>query len=223
MIEDALQRIALFRGRSLATTLAAIEGQIVGSTANSIGSLNRGQHVDGQLLAAAQEVKEASAQIDVILHAIGMLLSLPYVLAEGERVEVSSIGAGNAKSAFDLVTNMQVAEFKFSSWQGGSESIRKKSFFEDYYKLVREQTAKAKRLYLLGTEIPLRFLMGRSRAHRMLDKNKSLADDFQHNHNESITVGEYHRQHLDEVELVDLTKMVPEFRDGGPLVFEKAT
>jgi len=38
------------------------------------------------LLQAALEVKRMAGQINVIVHAVGILVSLPYVLEPGERI-----------------------------------------------------------------------------------------------------------------------------------------
>src|SRR5437763_738243 len=158
MIDDALRQIERFRGSSLAQTIASIETRLKRATNKDAMAVNAAVHVDKSLIASAAQVKRASAQIDVVIHTAGILYSLPYLLGEEEIVKSVSLGAGNAGSDFDLVTNQRIAEFKFIYWQGGSESVRKKTFFQDYFKLIRDQSQRAKYFYLLNTEIPLRFL-----------------------------------------------------------------
>ena len=176
-------------------------------------AVNAAVHVDKSLIASAAQVKRASAQIDVVIHTAGILYSLPYLLGEEEIVESISLGAGNAGSDFDLVTNQRIAEFKFIYWQGGSESVRKKTFFQDYFKLIRDQSQRAKYFYLLNTEIPLRFLSGKSQALKMLDRNRRLADDFQQMYGTTFqTVGEYYSAHRDQVKFVNLIEIVPDLQ-----------
>lgn len=210
MIDDALRQIEQFRGRSLAETIANIEFRLAGAASKDIATINTTIHVGKSLIASAAQVKRASAQIDVVIHAAGILYALPYLLESGESVETASLGAGNAGSDFDLVTNQRIAEFKFIYWQGGSEAIRKKTFFQDYFKLIRNQSDKAKYFYLLNTDIPLRFLRGKSKALRMLDHNQRLANDFQDLYGARFqTVGEYYEAHKDQVTFVNLVEMVP--------------
>lgn len=209
-IVDALLQIESFRGVSLAKTVADMETRLVGTKASDVLAVNSGARIDKSLIASAAQVKRACAQIDVVIHTVGILYSLPYLLEEGEIVETVSLGAGNASSDFDLVTNRRIAEFKFIYWQGGSEAVRKKTFFQDYFKLVREQTHKAKFLYLLNTQIPLMFLRGTSNVFRMLDRNQRLRDDFQARYGTRFqTVGDFYLSHKDVVTLVNLVDLVP--------------
>jgi|ERR1043165_1294484 hypothetical protein len=213
MIDEALHQIECFRGPSLTQTIANIETRLRRATNKDVVAVNAAAHVDKTLIASAAQVKRASAQIDVIIHTAGILYSLPYLLGAEEIVESVSLGAGNAGSDFDLVTNQKIAEFKFIYWQGGSESVRKKTFFQDYFKLIRYQSQKAKYFYLLNTEIPLRFLRGKSQTVKMLDRNRRLADNFQQMYGTTFpTVGDYYRVHKDQVKFVNLIDIVPDLQ-----------
>ena len=64
------------------------------------------------------------------------------------------------RPAFDLETNLRVAEFKFINWRGGTETIRQNGVFKDYLLLALHPTAKRKHLYLLGTDHAVKFLRG---------------------------------------------------------------
>ncbi|MDX6769077.1 MAG: hypothetical protein SF051_06055 [Elusimicrobiota bacterium] len=215
MLEDALQRVAQFKGVSLTERIAQLEAQVRGASLENIRAQNARAGIDRSLMSAAASVKKASAQIDVVIHSAGILYSLPYILEPGETILSASLGAGNAGSDFDLVTSNRIAEFKFIYWQGGSgESVRKKSFFEDYFKLVRERTEKSRFFYLLNVEIPLRFLKGRSNSVRMLDKNAHLAADFKKLYGTRFsTVGEYHAANEGVVRFVDLVKLAPGLKE----------
>ena len=63
---------------------------------------------------AALTIKNASAQINEIVHALGIINCLPIILQEDERVESLSLASGAAGDGIDLVTNYRIAEFKFS-------------------------------------------------------------------------------------------------------------
>ena len=48
---------------------------------------------------------------------------------------------GNAEHCVvDLETNHRVAEFNFSHWQGGADTIRQNSLFKDFFQLAEYQT-----------------------------------------------------------------------------------
>lgn len=58
-------------------------------------------------------MKAFAGQIDVLVHAVGILVGLPYVLEDDEEIESLSLGAGSSGRDHDLVTNTRVGEFKF--------------------------------------------------------------------------------------------------------------
>jgi len=210
-LEEALDRLQQFRGSSLAATIADIESRLGSADTARVGDVNLAFGIDLKLLQSAIAVKTAAAQIDVVLHATAILNCLPYLLEEDEVVEKLSLGAGNAASDFDLETSRCIAEFKFIHWQGGSEAVRKKTLFQDFYKLVREPTAKLKYLYLLNTKIPLRFLRSKRDVLKVLDRNRRLADDFVERYGKTYhTVGEFYEAHKGEVRLVNLVDLIPQ-------------
>ncbi len=137
-IQDAVSQINQFKESSLADTVANIESSLSQVGAGDVLRICETFPIGQELLSAAADIKRASAQINVIIHAVGIIYSLPYILEETEVIESVSLGAGSANSGFDLVTDKQIAEFKFINWQGGSEAVRKKTLFEDYVKLARE-------------------------------------------------------------------------------------
>ena len=85
------------------------------------------------MLQSAFQIKSVAGQINVIVHAVGILLSLPEILREGEEVISLSLGAGSTGKDFDLETNLSIAEFKFIQWRGGAEAIRQNQVFKDFY------------------------------------------------------------------------------------------
>ncbi len=213
VIQDSITVVNQFKGSSLAERIARIEDALRGTSATLIGMTTNEYGVNQQLIDATVAVKRASAQIDVVMHAAGILYALPRLLDPDEVIESLSLGAGNAGSEFDVVTNRRIAEFKFIFWQGGAESVRKKTLFQDFFRLARLETSKAKYIYLLNTEIPLRFLNGNSKIARILDRNRRLLDDFHARYGTRYqTVGEFYRAHLRTIQLVDLSVVVPELQ-----------
>ena len=212
MISSAISKVASFKGFSLADTIASIEKNSVSAGVNGINQLRKSHNIDKQLLESASIVKHISAQIDVVIHSVGMIYALPYLLEQDEIIQGLSLGAGTAGSDFDLVTDKRIAEFKFIKWQGGSEAVRKKTLFQDYYKLVREETEKKKYIYLLNTEIPLKFLKGKSNILRLLSRNQSLRVDFQNRYKSRYDlVGDFFDAHKNVVQFVNLVDEIPDF------------
>lgn len=210
-IRDAVTQINLFRGHSLRKTISAMESQLEGAEGHQISEIRSSLDISQDLISSAAAVKRASAQIDVIIHSIGIIYCLPLILDSGELIENLSLGAGSAGSDFDVETNKRIAEFKFINWQERGNAVRKKTLFQDYFKLIRAETDKNKYFYLLNTQIPLRFLNGRSNILRLLDRNNRLKEDFVARYGKSYeTVGEFFRNHRNEVHFVNLTEVAPE-------------
>lgn len=209
-VNDAVALVKEFRGPSLAKTVALLQSRIERRDTESAAFVNHQFGITPELLLAAADIKRASAQIDVVIHAAGIVYALPHLLEPDERVLSSSLGAGTAQSDFDLVTDRRIAEFKFIFWQGGSEAIRKKTLFADYYKLARETSDRAKYLYLLNTDIPLKFLQGKRQINKVL--KMALLNDFRQRFGDTYqTVGEFHAAVGHQIHLVDLTQTVPGF------------
>ena len=123
-IDIAIRAITDFQGASLTESLARIESLVVGLDANKLRDFCDVRNINNRFMSSAVSIKKLAGQINVIIHAAGILCSLPAILKPGEVVESVSLGAGNTGRQFDLETNLRVAEYKFIDWQGGSESIR---------------------------------------------------------------------------------------------------
>ena len=147
-----------FTGADLTETLGRIEGAVPGLSVEDCGAFLESAGVDREALAAAAELKRLAGQINVTIHALGILLCLPHILEAGETIEYLSLGAGNTGRLFDMETNWRVAEFKFIRWRGGAESIRQNSIFKDFYLLEMHQTSKRKYLFVLSTQHVQKFL-----------------------------------------------------------------
>ena len=169
------------------------------------------------MLAAALRIKEAAGQINVVIHAVGILVSLPYILLPGERIASLSLGAGNTGKDFDLETDAQVAEFKFITWRGGPEAIRQNSVFADFFKLAEDDSGRKRCLYVVGKEHPLRFLNGGRSMSSVLSKNRAVSDRFYERHGEKYSVvSEYFEEARGRVDIIDLAEIVPTFGQVSP-------
>ncbi len=168
--------------------------------------------VSPNTLTAALYLKQIAGQVNVMVHALGILISLPHILEEDEVIESVSLGAGNTGKRFDLVTDRRVAEFKFIQWRGGAESIRQNNVFKDFLNLLWDTSAKRKQLFLTRTEEALSFLNGGRALSSVLSKNNTIKMMFEHRYGtEFKNVGEFYRKYQREVEILDLRSITPIF------------
>lgn len=206
----AIEALEKFTQGNLTETLARIESSISGLTADDCPSFLSEITVAPNMLAAASEIKRIAGQINVTIHALGILLCLPHILEEGEEIEYVSLGAGNTGRCFDLETNYRVAEFKFINWRGGPESIRQNSIFKDFFELAETETAKRKYLYLLGTNHALRFFNGGRSLKSVLSKNEATSIYFRDVYGETYaTVREFFSDHKYKVVIQDVSEWLP--------------
>lgn len=213
-LAEAIAALNGFSGPDLGRTLSRIEFAIEGGTVVSCPPLLLEHNAQHDVLAAAGLVKRLAGQINVVIHALGILLCLPEVLQPGEVIESVSLGAGNTGKPFDLETNRRIAEFKFISWQGGPEAIRQNSVFKDFYYLAEHVSAKSKHLYVLGTEFPLKFLNGRRALSSVLSRNVSLSDAFKTKYADYRVVRDYYLPRRDQVLIEDVSSILPALVGG---------
>ena len=124
---EAAKNIRAFERGSLANRLSVLEDSFQGRSKAGSASLCSSLNINPLLLDSALVLKQAASQISVVVHSIGILTSLPYILEEDETIESLSLGAGSTGRPFDLETSLRLAEFKFIQWKGGAESIRQNS------------------------------------------------------------------------------------------------
>jgi hypothetical protein len=196
----------------LRKTISGFENSLRQKNLLEINEQLRHTQFDSDVLMAALEIKEIVGQINTIIHAWGILVSLPNILYPEEQVEYVSLGAGNTGKKFDLKTTRRVAEFKFISWKGGSESIRQNGLFKDFHNLVENGGNLEKYLYVTGTEHPIRFFKGTRNLKSVLSKDRHLSDLFFENYGDKYTtVNEYYHEFQNSIKIVDLRTIVPEF------------
>src|SRR6266511_1233873 len=177
-LSEAANLLNRFAGPDLTSTLAKIEASLKGQTNLTCTNAIVDCGAESDVVAAAALMKRVAGQINVVIHALGILLCLPHILKADEVIEYVSLGAGNTGRAFDLETNQRVAEFKFIRWQGGAEAIRQNGLFKDFYMLAEHSSAKSKYLYVLGTKYPLKFFNSRRSVSSILSQQVGLKEQF---------------------------------------------
>jgi len=200
-----------FGGVDLTQTIYEIEKSVKGVSAEKYSAVLSTSGAKAEVLGAAGLVKQLAGQINVIIHSLGILLCLPHILRPGEIIEYVSLGAGNTGRAFDLETDLRVAEFKFIRWQGGPESIRQNALFKDFYEMAEHDTKKEKYLYVLGTDHGEKFFKGGRSLASVLSRNVKLRNKFTEKFGEQYqTVRDYYLPRKGRVMIQDVSPFVPE-------------
>ena len=198
-----------FQGASLTESLSAIERSIVGLNLQELHTFCEGRGIDHAFMESAVSIKRLAGQINVIIHAAGILCSLPHILSPDEVVQSVSLGAGNTGRKFDLETNQRVAEYKFIDWQGGAESIRQNGIFKDFFELAEYKTDKRKYLYVVGTDYPLRFLKGRRALSSVLSRHQNVLARIAEKYGDEVTqVCHYYQLNCEKVEILDVSPFI---------------
>jgi hypothetical protein len=207
---EALRLVhALGTGPALAERIAGLEELLRGKKRDHAVSLFQDEAIDEGLLVAALLIKEASGQINTVLHAVGILASLPYIMKRGEVVESLSLGAGNTGKAHDLETSRQIAEFKFARWRG-SDVIRQNNLFADVVGLACAETDKRRVLYVVDDEPAERFLRSGRAIKSVLKRHGSVRARLVDTYGKDVqTVGDFWRLIGGDVVLADLRCLVP--------------
>ncbi len=214
---------ALGVGPALTGHISALEQALAGRNREEAIALVAEDGITGEALLAALAIKAMTGQIDVVVHALGILVSLPHLLEDGEVIESLSLGAGNTGRSHDLETDRRVAEFKFTTWRG-ADAGRQDSLFLDLFNLVSSDTDKRRQLYVLGKREPLKFLNGRRAIESVLGKRVSVLALFNQRHavDGFVTVGHYWATVQGSVELIDLRDMVPAFNSEATALVTEA-
>jgi hypothetical protein len=210
-IADAIHLLQTFRGADLTRTIYQIEQSLKGASTDSYPTVLMTSGAKAEVLGAAGLIKQLAGQINVVIHALGILLCLPYILGAGEVIGYVSLGAGNTGRAFDLETNQRIAEFKFIRWQGGPESIRQNALFKDFYEMAEHASQKEKFLYVLGTEHGEKFFNSRRAMSSILSRHVKLRNDFSKKFGDRYrTVRDYYLPRKGLVVIQDVSPFVPE-------------
>jgi hypothetical protein len=213
-IMDAIAAVrAIGVGQGLTRRIADLERRFAGADTSRVRHLLEEEELSERSLRGALTLKQLASQIDVVVHAVGILTALPHVLRDGEVVESLSLGAGTGGKPHDLETNLQIAEFKFIQWQRTGNAVRENSLFVDMFALASAETEKRRVLYVVGSEVPLRFFRGGRAVRSVLSQNAAAAMRFRALHGDRFaTVREYVASVAGGVEIMDLLDIVPGLR-----------
>lgn len=213
-ISQSIRQLREFLEPSLGDRLNGLEKAFVDTRKADWEQICTDQCIDLSLLLDSIRIKDVVGQINEIIHALGIVYTLPYILEDHEIVKSLSLGAGNTGKDFDLQTDRRIAEFKFIKWKGGSESTRQNSIFKDFFYLAEADDHWQRYLYVISRTEPLKFLEGGRALSSVASKNRKLADDLKKKYGSKYrTVREYYQDHKDKVIIEDLTKIVPQFSD----------
>lgn len=207
-INQAIAAIDSFQGNSLTGSISAIEKRLESMNVTAIRQLCNESRIDKHFMASALSIKKIAGQINVIIHAAGILLSLQSILEQGEEVQSVSLGAGNTGRDFDLETNFRVAEYKFMDWQGSADTIRENGLFKDFYELAEYETTKRRYLYVVGTDIPLKFLKGGRALTSVLSRRPKILAHINTKYPEVKRVCDYYALKRNEVKICDVAPFI---------------
>lgn len=163
---------------------------------------------------AAKIIKDASSQIDEIVHASGIMIAKEVWLNEDEEVQYLSLGAGNHKERFDMETNLRIAEFKFGKWNDNSANgIRRRGYFSNYINLLTANDQRNKYFIVEDKKSFLKFVSGKATWRNVLSKNpsgfKKLEKFIIENKKEHlVTVGEIYREFEELVAIIDYNQII---------------
>jgi len=218
-LEVAAKRIEDFgAGPALTARIKELEAACSSLGARQINKILEREDVGEELISAARTLKALAGQVNVIMHAAGILASLPHILEPGEIVESLSLGAGNTGRDHDLVTDRRIAEFKFIDWRPARNTIRQNVLFADVFSVASADTEKRRIVYVLGTEHALKFLWGGRAISSVLSRSSKVRLGFygRYGTDTFATVRDYWATVCDSVELLDLRELVPELFAVGP-------
>lgn len=208
-IDKAIEAIKNFQGESLTKNISEIEKDVVGFSRMESKDFCVSKKIDNYFLESALSIKKLSGQINLIIHAAGMLKSLPEILESGEVIQSISLGAGNSGRKFDLETNYRIAEYKFIDWRGGPESIRQNGIFKDFFELSETDTCKRKYLYLIGDAFPLKFFQSGRALTSVLNRHPNILQKINNKYGKSILkVRDYYAIKCEEVKIVDISPII---------------
>jgi hypothetical protein len=211
---SALTAVLEFRGRpaNLNERIASLERALTGAQGSEVSPRALSGGVSPDLFSGALLVKEMSAQINVIIHVVGILAALPRIMEPGERIVALSLGAGTGGRGrrWDLETDRRVAEFKFIHWQKSGNRVRENGVFVDVFRLAEDAGSRHRALYITGADTAVRFLESHRSIKSVLRRHGDVASELHRRHGERFaTVGDYWAASRDRLQVVELTSLVP--------------
>ena len=166
------------------------------------------------IFTAAKIIKDASSQIDEIVHASGIMIAKELWLHEDEEVQYLSLGAGNHKGHFDMETNLRIAEFKFGKWNDNSANgIRRRGYFSNYISLLTANDHRSKYFVVEDRSSFVKFMNGKATWRNVLSKNpsgfKKLEKFLIENKKEHlVTVGEIYKEFEERITIIEYNQIM---------------
>ncbi len=197
-LATCVEQTAKFAGKNLPSRIGELEFKFAGLERAAIGERLQTNSIDQNLVEAAPTVKRAAAQIDVVLHALGILVLLPSILDDGETLESLSLGAGSSEAKrFDLETDRRIAEFTFIEFKG-NDSARLHKIFKDFFRISGYRSPKRKELWLTDDSYVLTYLQSAQSVRTAIPKSW---EEFHSKYPTLKTAGEFYRLHSQRVTL----------------------
>lgn len=211
-LSTAVGVLADFLSRQpLTLALASLEHRLEGADGTNAMRIAEDSHVVPELLASALTARESLGRINDLIHACGILLVLPHILGDEERITVRpSLGADNDPSRpYDLETDQRIAEFKLARWRG-ADAMRKRQTFKDLVMLAADTSGRRAELFVIGPE-PRRFLAtSTSTAAWALDRSPGALRTFTTVFGRpDMSVAQFTATHAAHVQITDLRNLLP--------------
>ncbi|WP_370362118.1 PE-PGRS family protein [Catenulispora sp. MAP12-49] len=198
------------RTAPLTEAVATLERTLEGADRAGVTQAAASAGITAELLAAAVIVRARLGRINDLVHAAGIVLALPSLLEDGERIITRpSLAAGNDPTRpYDLHTDLRAAEFKFSQWKG-ADSMRKRQTFKDFVLLAASDAPRAE-LLVIGPG-PGHFLRScTSTASWGLDRAKGARAVFEDKFGTlDTTIAQFTATHGAHVTITDICTLLP--------------
>ena len=212
-VSAAIARLDAFTAGGMPRTrLLQLERLIAGVDRDEVEAVLIHEMIDDDVLRAALVLKRIAGEVNVLIHATGILLTLHHILEPNERVLYASLGAGTGGRRYDLETDHRIAEFKFTNWRG-NDSVRQRELFADFVNLAEASDERRRQLFVTGAALPRRFLTGSKRSlASVCERRRDVLDRITTAHgNAFATVSDYVLACKDRVEIVDLADVLPAY------------
>ena len=212
-VSAAIESLQAFLGdKAPRVRVGQLELIIAGVGASEAAGLLQRERIDNEVLRAALLVKRVAGEVNVVIHALGILLALPHVLEADETVISTFLGAGTGGRRYDLETTHRIAEFKFTQWRG-HDAVRQRELFADFVNLAESEDTRRRQLFVTGATLPLRFLWSSKRAlTSVCERRPEILARIRTAHGDAFrTVAEYTAACRDRVQVTDLQEVLPAY------------
>jgi hypothetical protein len=217
-LPSQLAAVGAFLGKApLRSTVADLEIALSGCEQAEAAEITAAQGVTPDLLHAALAARDAFGKLSDLIHAAAIALALPHILESEERLIRPSLAAGNTpERLFDVETNVRIAEFKLSRWDG-HDGGRQQPTVKDLVRLAADTSGRAAELYVRGGR-PIAWLKStRSSVRQQLRRYRNELAAFEGTFgNPDVAVSAFVAGDGARVQVIDIEQRIPElFTAGG--------